>query len=39
VIFKLWCDLDTLQLYLYYCSHHPEDGHMRGRNTLVISEQ
>jgi len=29
-------DFDTLQLYLYSCSHHLEDGHTSGRNMPVI---
>jgi hypothetical protein len=27
---------DTLQSYLYSWHNHPEDGHMSGRNMLVI---
>jgi len=38
-IFKLWGYLDILQLYLYYCAHHPDDGYMCGGNTLVTSVQ
>jgi len=26
--FKLWNDPDTLEIYLYSSSYHPEDGHM-----------
>jgi len=25
------------KLYLYSCSHHPEDGHMSGRNVSIIT--
>jgi hypothetical protein len=30
MIFKFWSDLDEFYLYLYSCSHHPEDGQMSG---------
>jgi hypothetical protein len=32
---NLWSDLVTFYLYLYSCSQHPEDGHMRDRNMSV----
>ena len=31
------CDIDTLLLYLYSFSHHPEDGHIKGQNMSMIT--
>jgi len=29
--------LDTFELYLYSCSHHPEDGHMSDRKMSMTT--
>jgi len=34
---KLWSDLDTFELHVYSCSHHPKDGHVNGRNMSVTT--
>ena len=26
------------QIYLYYCTYHPDGGHMRGRNVSVLAK-
>ena len=31
---QLWSGLHIL--YFYYCSYHPEDGHVSGRNMSVV---
>jgi len=37
MIFKLWSGLDPL--YLYFCSRHPEDGHVICRNMSMATLQ
>jgi hypothetical protein len=34
---KFWSDLDTFELHVCSCSHHPEDGNMGGPNMSATT--
>jgi hypothetical protein len=35
--FWTWSEFDTLSLYLYSCSYHPEEDHTSGRTMSVMT--
>jgi len=37
IMWLIWIDFETLEMYSYSCSNHPEEGYISGRNMSVIT--